>query len=394
MTRRRVIRPLLPVGIIALLFLGGLGRLQSQGLKVSQRLKDLEAAAQRDSNDPFAHYNLALGYWSKKHYDDAERELKTSVLIEPRLAEAWLALGALPYARRSQLREETMRGKVPQEWTGPLRDSQRLMRHAFVIDPLVDLMILGATEPSQGPMLLKYRGVIILAVVNPFAAFEHGHYSEAFQNLDGWVRSRPRESVPNQLLWYHGLAAAHIELFGPAIFDMETLLQRAQQREQTDSFTVPFETNDYRYVLATFKERVGQLSDAVRLYREALESDLGLYMAHVHLAEIYASTQQWDSALTESREAILTNPEDPSSLLTHGILLTRAGQLAAAEDTLRRAMEANPRDARVPYFLGLAQLALHKTDDARVTLQRFMAIAPSRYQPQVREVQDSLAKVH
>jgi Tfp pilus assembly protein PilF len=147
-------------------------------------------------------------------------------------------------------------------------------------------------------------------------------------------------------------------------------------------------------VLATFKERVGQLPEAVRLYREVLESDLGLYMAHVHLAEIYASTQQWDSALTESREAILTNPEDPSSLLTHGILLTRAGQLAAAEDTLRRAMEANPRDARVPYFLGLAQLALHKTDDARVTLQRFMAIAPSRYQPQVREVQDSLAKVH
>lgn len=62
MTRRRVMRPLLPVGIIALLFLGGLGRLQSQGLKVSQRLKDLEATAQRDSNDPFAHYNLALGY--------------------------------------------------------------------------------------------------------------------------------------------------------------------------------------------------------------------------------------------------------------------------------------------------------------------------------------------
>ena len=387
-------RPLLPVGIIALLFLGGLGRLQSQGLKVSQRLKDLEATAQRDSNDPFAHYNLALGYWSKKHYDDAERELKTSVLIEPRLAEAWLALGALPYARRSQLREETMRGKVPQEWTGPLRDSQRLMRRAFVIDPLVDLMLLGATEPSQGPMLLKFRGVIILAVVNPYAAFEHGHYSEAYQNLDGWVRGRPRESVPSLMLWYHGLAAAHIELFGPAIFDMETLLQRAQQREQTDSFTVPFQTNDYRYVLATFKERVGDLPEAVRLYRDALESDLGLYMAHVHLAEIYASTQQWDSALTESREAILTNPDDPSSLLTHGILLTRAGQLAAAEDTLRRAMEANPRDARVPYFLGLAQLALHKTDDARVTLQRFMAIAPSRYQPQVREVQDSLAKVH
>ena len=387
-------RSLVPIGLAAMLFLGGMERLPAQGLKVSQRLKDLEAAAQRDSNDPYAQYNLALGYWSKKHYDDAERALRTAVQIEPRLAEAWLALGALPYARRPQLHEEANRGKVPEQWTGALRDSQRLMRQAFVIDPLVDLMILGATEPSQGPMLLRFRGLIVVAVVNPFAAFEHGHYSEAFQNLDVWVRSRPRDAVPSLILWYHGLAAAHIGLFRPAIDDMVTLLQRAQQREQTDSFTVPFQTNDYRYVLATFMERVGQLPEAVQLYRQALESDLGLYMAHVHLAEIYATTQKWDSALTESREAILTNPDDPSSLLTHGILLTRAGQLAAAEDTLRRAMEANPRDARVPYFLGLAQLALHKTDDARLTLQRFMAIAPSRYQPQVQEVQDSLAKVH
>ena len=387
-------RSVLLTGVIAVLLLSIVERLQSQGLKVSQSIKDLEAVAQRDSNDPFAHYNLALGYWSKKHYDDAERELHTSVLIEPRLAEAWLALGALPFARRPQLRDEEMRGKVPEKWTGPLHDSQRLMRRAFVIDPLVDLMILGATQPSEGPILMNYRGVILAAVVNPFAAFEHGHYSEAYQNLDRWVRGRPRETVPSMMLWYHALAAAHIELLTPAILDMQTLLQRAQQREQSDSFTVPFQTNDYRYVLATFQERVGQLPEAARLYREALESDLGLYMAHVHLAGIYASAQQWDSALTESREAILTNPDDPSSLLTHGVLLTQAGQLLAAEDTLRHAMEANPRDARVPYFLGLAQLALHKTADARVTLQRFMAIAPSRYQAQIREAQDSLAKTH
>ena len=383
----------MPAALIASLFLGGLGRLQSQGLKVSQRLKDLEAAAARDSNDPFAYYNLALGYWSKKRYDDAERALRTSVLIEPRLAEAWLALGVLPYARRPQLRDEAMRGKVPEQWVGPLRESQRLMRRAFVIDPLVDLMIVGATEPPQKMLVLTYRGAIVEAL-NPFSAFEHGRYSEAFRNLDWWVQSRPRDAIPSLILWYHGLAAAHIDLFAPAMADMETLLQRAQRREQTDSITVPFQTNDYRYVLATFKERVGQLPDAVRLYRETLESDLGLYMAHVHLAEIYATAQQWDSALTESREAILTNPDDPSSLLSHGVLLTRAGLLAAAEDTLRRAMEANPRDARIDYFLGLTQLTLHKSDEARVTLQRFIAIAPSRYLPQVREAEDSLAKLH
>src|SRR5206468_349078 len=106
--------------------------------------------------------------------------------------------------------------------------------------PLVDLMILGSTEPPQGTMVMSSRGAIIM-VVNPFSAFEHGQCSEAYRNLDWWVRVRARDSVPSPLLWYHGLAAAHIELFGPAIYDMETLLQRAQRREQTDSFTVPFQ---------------------------------------------------------------------------------------------------------------------------------------------------------
>src|SRR3989442_810612 len=94
-----------PACLIVMLLLGSRGGLQSQGLKVSQRLKDLEAAAQRDSNDAFAQYNLALGYWSKKRYDDAERALRTCVQIDPRFAAAWLALGTLPYARRPRLRE-------------------------------------------------------------------------------------------------------------------------------------------------------------------------------------------------------------------------------------------------------------------------------------------------
>src|SRR5213080_2454100 len=42
----------------------------AQNIKLSSSLPDLEAAARKDSNDAQALYNVALGYWSKKRYDD------------------------------------------------------------------------------------------------------------------------------------------------------------------------------------------------------------------------------------------------------------------------------------------------------------------------------------
>ena len=38
-------------------------------------LPELEAQAVRDSNDATVHYQLAMAYWDRKRWDDAERAL-------------------------------------------------------------------------------------------------------------------------------------------------------------------------------------------------------------------------------------------------------------------------------------------------------------------------------
>ncbi|MEP6745062.1 MAG: tetratricopeptide repeat protein, partial [Gemmatimonadota bacterium] len=96
-------------------------------------MRSLELAAIRDSNDPVALYDLALGYWSKKRWDDAERMLEQTLAIEPRNAPALLALAHLPYARRPRLWEEEDRGSVPPEWQPALIQRDRLARRAFFI---------------------------------------------------------------------------------------------------------------------------------------------------------------------------------------------------------------------------------------------------------------------
>jgi tetratricopeptide (TPR) repeat protein len=389
-------RPTLALVIGA--FLAGLTcPLGAQNIKLKQSLHELEEAARRDSNDAQALYALALGYWSKKRYDDAERVLRQSVAIEPRFAPGHLALGVLPYARRPKLREEEAKGKVPEEWRHALVESRRLTRHAFLIDPFVDLRILGAVDPPQAVTMGVVKGRLVF-FTNPFVAFQQGRYDLAFAFFDralGAARdSLARDSVPSVLLWYHALCAAHLQKNAVAIDDLQTLLDRTLARERSDSLTrVPLGTNDLRYMLGLMHQRMYRWSDAVRWYRAALENDLGLYMAHVQLYKTYEARGMFDSAVVESRAAVLTNPDDPSLLLDHGILLTRDGDLGAAEDTLRRAMEASPRDSRVPYYLGIALQRAQKPADARAAFERFLTLAPSRYEPQIRDARDWVARL-
>src|SRR6478736_415297 len=122
-------------------------------LKPGVTVRSLEAAVARDSNDTEALYALALGYWSKKRWNDAERMLKQTLAIEPRNARALLALAHLPYARRPKLWDEDVRGQVPPEWQPALILSERYTRLAMQIDPLVDLQIVGAVAPDPNALL-------------------------------------------------------------------------------------------------------------------------------------------------------------------------------------------------------------------------------------------------
>jgi Flp pilus assembly protein TadD len=46
------------------------------------------------------------------------------------------------------------------------------------------------------------------------------------------------------------------------------------------------------------------------------------------------------------------NPDDPSLVMDLGVTLGKAGRFADAEEALQRAEEANPRDARILFWLG------------------------------------------
>jgi tetratricopeptide (TPR) repeat protein len=379
--------------------LAGWVSLAAQAKPPQSTLSDLETKARQDSNDAGALYELGLRYWDLKRLDDAEREFKQAVAVDPRYAPAYFALSFLPYDRRPKLWKEERKGKIPAEWQPVVQQADQMRHKAFIIDPLVDFRVIGAEPPPQDMVVIPEYGAFTTFYLLwlGLGAFGAARYQLSYSALQHFVerefKNEPQDSIPDELFFYRGIAAAHLGLWQDATGDVQVLLDRSLKREHTDSLIqIPLNTNDFRYILALLKDRAGRPADAMSLYKEALASDLGLYMAHVRLADLYEQYQMWTDAVTERRRAVDANPDDASLVRDLGASLARANQGAEAETVLHQAMDENPRDPGAPYVLGLIEQQLNKPADARAALTRFLALAPST-DTRITDAKSRLAKL-
>ena len=350
------------------------GSLGGQGRAAVVSLKDLEARARADSNDPVVLFDLALGYVRAKKNDDARRALEAAIQVDREFAPAYTLLARLrltqfapPMALRRQadgrLRVVVLRADSSMDSTS------RLLRRAFLLDPLQDI---DPAESSDLPMV--WRGTLSLGL----RYFRQSQFDRAISVFDSVIgqADRQRKEVPPVALWYHALSAVSIQRFDLAITDMERLLDRAF-RDSTMLGDVV--SRSVRYVLARLHHRAGHLQEAERLYRQLAEEDLSLDLAHIHLANIYESQQRWSEAVQERRYALAIESDDPTMLYDLGLSLLEAGQTSEAAATLRRVLALNPRESRAHYVLGIAEARLGNPQAARVAYDRFLQLAPSRF---------------
>jgi tetratricopeptide (TPR) repeat protein len=377
----------------------GWASLAAQAKPSQPTLADIETRARQDSNDANAHYVLALRYWDLSRYDEAEHELSQAIVVDPHDAQAFFALSYLPYARRPKLWKEELKGKVPPEWRAAVDSAEHMSRKAVILDPFVDFRVAGTQPPPEGMYVISDYGAYTTSflVWLGIDAFAYERYELSYAALQLFVdrsyKGQPIDSLPDYLLWYRGLDAAHLSSWPDAIVNFQALLGRGLKREQTDSLIqIPLGTNDVRYILALVEQRAGRPADAMNLLKETIATDLGLYMAHVHLADLYEQYQMWNEAVAERHRAIEANPDDPTLVRDLGVTLLRAGRAADAEPVLHQAVDANPRDPGAPYVLGMVEQQLNKPADARAALTRFLALAPSKDR-RIPDAKDRLTKL-
>jgi tetratricopeptide (TPR) repeat protein len=339
-------------------------------------LVQLEAAAQRDSNDAEVLFRLGIAYARAGRGTDAQRLLLATVRTDPQHALGYLALAQyhrgfdrmfIQVPGRSQLLV------VPR--FAPTDTAVLFLRRAFQINPFIEIHTPGLME-----LPAFWRGTLQLAI-------RHYHEAKLTQALDelGSLIQRTQkpghpESIPPVALWYHILTAIRLGRFDVAIQDGEVLLDRALQEERDDrSLRGGRLVADVEYILAFLNQAAGHAAEAERPYQSVMEGDLSFYMAHAKLADLYESQGRWDESILERRRAVDANPEDPSLVFDLGGTLARASRDSEAAQVLTQAVQANPRETRAAYTLGIVEARLGKTQEARTAFTSFLALAPSRY---------------
>jgi Tfp pilus assembly protein PilF len=283
-------------------------------------------------------------------------------------------------------------------------EADREYRKAFLLNPLVDLRLLGKADEHGDRLAFRVSGnrVFVLDLwwrpeyAKALNLIQDARYGDAFTKLDGLLRA-PKAgtdgaNLPDGVIWYHGLVCAHLGRWDEAIHSMAVLTGRAIASEQSDEITaIPLRANEYRYALGTMYFLGGEPEKAIAVFHRALEFDAGLYVAHVQLARIYEAARHWDEAVQERQLAVELNPDDPTLLVDLGGTLAAAGRPADADSVLAAAESANPRDARASYLHALAAERAGRGAEAHDAFTRFLAIAPSSLAEQITEAKRHLA---
>jgi len=374
----------------------------SSGLKMELpgEYEELVATAQADSNDAVAHYNAALAHWSKRDWEAVERELREAIAIEPQYADAYFALAFLPHAQLEELIDRERETGDPTLISGKMADAELAYRRAVMIDPLVNRRLIagiGGKACVPGTVIWVGNNAHIIGYCSEtdrtIDVFLEGKYQEAYDRFNEVQREAGERNarLPDAFYWYRGLASAYLGRYGESLNDLSALLVRAERREQVDSTMFePLATNELRYSMAYVEYLSGQYPRAAQLFNEVLEYDLGLYMAHVWRAEMLERTRSWYDAAYERRKALELDPENTSLMRDLAITLWRSQRAEEAAEVLFEAVELNPRDPWLSYYLGHALDRLDRPDEAREQWQRFVAIAPSGMAEEVAEVRARL----
>lgn len=355
-------------------------------------LPDLERRAAADSNDAAAHVQLGRGLLDKGRYDEAERSFRQAARLRPGLAEAYLGLAAIPGARGESYWKEREKQDGREAVVAAWSEQSRLSRLAFLLDPLVNPALLPRAEERVTIRVdgMNYRVWWVFPLAKAINAFRAAKFEDAKRKFDNLLSDRAAgpegAALPQMVLWYRGLAAAHLGDYQLAATDFTLLLNRAtREAEQVSVEIAPLLANDYRYMAAMMLFFAGQSDVASLLFREALGADPSLYMAHTQLAVIYERAGRCDDALAERRRAVDANPGNSDLLLDLGVSLGRAGKLEASLEAFDEASAVNPRDPSAHYHAGLTALRLGQPELARRSFERFITLAPSRLVKEVAE---------
>ncbi len=255
-------------------------------------------AWQAVSPDVAQHVNAGIEAQKQGRLDAAIAEFKKVTELEPKLAAAFVNLGAVYLAK------------------GDYGDAAAALKRALDLDPeLVGAhQMLGYALLTQGyaaeaiPHLEKAQATDALGI----AQIETGKLPEAIGNLEAALAKRPNDP---DLLYYLGRASG---LLSKQVFD--TLLS-----DYPDSARA-------HEALAENYSALRRVPEAEKEFREALKLRPETPGLHLALGQLYAVAAQWPKAEEEFRAEAKLRPGDAEAAYRLGSALLQEGKVRDARN--------------------------------------------------------------
>lgn len=134
--------------------------------------------------------------------------------------------------------------------------------------------------------------------------------------------------------------------------------------------------------------RKGEYDEAVRIYRQVIESHPNDVPAHEGLAAAYFARNEYDAAIETFERITRLDPKQGRALINLGAVYNRMGDFKKALDVLRRGVQKDRSCAQGYYNMGLAHRGLKQSAMAVSAYREAI-----RLDPQMAEAHQNLANV-
>lgn len=125
----------------------------------------------------------------------------------------------------------------------------------------------------------------------------------------------------------------------------------------------------------SLRER-GDLADALRAYRDAVQLAPRYTEALASIGDINAQLGQPAEALRSYREALALEPNNPGFLINEAMVLEQTGDTPGAEQGFKHAIAAAPRDSAAYVDLGALYVQQSRLEDAIACFGKAIALNP------------------
>jgi tetratricopeptide (TPR) repeat protein len=165
---------------------------------------------------------------------------------------------------------------------------------------------------------------------------------------------------PEGLRGWFALADAHEKLGDPAA--AETALRQALEKN-------PGELSLYGAIARGRRDR-GDRDGEIAVYREILAVEPDHHATRIALAEALIQAERLDEAIPVLEDVERAHPDDLRTVLRLAFLEFESGDYENARRRFARALELNPEQHEVDYFLGVTLRRLNQADAAIAAFER------------------------